>query len=546
MKKKVLIIVFFALYLFSFAGDIHYNTKIKEYSLESPAHTVWTHLTYLQQDQFHNPEIAAKTLNTSSKNTAHNTKLSIYLKEILDYNNLYITQEKLSDNPAHFDSVLSRHVFAPFSTFPDIYLERINGKWLYSAHTVSKISELHEAVEQSLGSRIMRSIPDFGHKKLFLNVQLWQLTALLFVILLSMIFQKLFTAIVAKIINQYIIRFGKDKNAKELIQPVAKPISLVIIAFFLMQIVPSFKIPIKINFYLILGIRVFASISTILVFYRIVDVLIHYMKRFADKTESTLDDQLVPIVEKSLKIFVIISGTLLLLQNFDVDVTALLAGLSIGGLAFALAAQDTIKNLFGSVMIFVDRPFQIGDWIIGDGFEGVVEEVGFRSTRIRTFANSLVSIPNGKLSDVTINNMGKRSYRRYTTTLGVDYNTPPELLDAFVEGLRELVKIQPKTRKDYFEIHFHSYGDFSLNVLVYLFFETEDWSKELEARHQFNMEIMRLAKSLGVSFAFPTQTLKVDTLPGRESLETNYNPIAMQAKANLKEHLDIVKKKYNS
>ena len=133
------------------------------------------------------------------------------------------------------------------------------------------------------------------------------------------------------------------------------------------------------------------------------------LKRRAEKTVSTLDDQLIPLLRKFLKAVVLVLGAVWILSRLDFNVTALLAGVSLGGLAFALAAQDTLKNMFGSLLIFLDKPFQVGDWIQADSIDGTVEEVGFRSTRVRTFANSVIYVPNGKLSDMMVNNMGMRN-----------------------------------------------------------------------------------------------------------------------------------------
>lgn len=261
------------------------------------------------------------------------------------------------------------------------------------------------------------------------------------------------------------------------------------------------------------------------VFYYLVDLLAVYLNKFAEKTESTLDDQLVPLVRKALKLFVIVVGVLFVLQALDFNITALLTGISIGGLAFALAAQDTIKNLFGSVMIFIDRPFQVGDWIVTDDIDGTVEEVGFRSTRIRTFHNSVISIPNGNLANMTVDNMGLRKYRRYSTKLTVTYDTPPEQMQAFVEGLRKIVARHPLTRKDYYQIHLNEFGSTSLNVLFYVFFEVADWGEELAAKHDLNMLIIKLADTLSVRFAFPTQTLHIEDFPGRNSLTPDHSSV---------------------
>ena len=204
-------------------------------------------------------------------------------------------------------------------------------------------------------------------------------------------------------------------------------------------------------------------------------------------------------------------GVILILQNNGYNVASLIAGLGIGGLAIALAARDTLANFFGSVTIFVDKPFRIGDWIKVAGVEGTVEEVGFRSTRIRTFYNSLVSVPNSNISNNEVDNLGLREYRRLLTTLNLTYSTTPEQMEAFVEGIKAIVKSNPHFRQDFYEVHFNAFGAHSLDVMIYVFFKVPDWSTELQQKHNFFLEVLKLAKEVGVEFAFPTQTLHVDS-----------------------------------
>jgi MscS family membrane protein len=246
--------------------------------------------------------------------------------------------------------------------------------------------------------------------------------------------------------------------------------------------------------------------------YRLIDVLALWMDAKADATDTKLDDQLVPLITKTLKVFVAVLGGIFVLQNLNVDVGSLLAGVGLGGLAFALAAKDTVANFFGSVMIFIDKPFQIGDWIVIGGVEGTVEEVGFRTTRVRTFYNSLVTVPNGSIVNTNVDNYGMREYRRYTSTLGLTYDTPVPKVQAFCEAVRALISGMPGMRKDYYMVEFQSFGNSSLNILLYCFMICKDWNEELRIRTHLNLEIMRVAQELGVSFAFPTQTLHVDTL----------------------------------
>jgi MscS family membrane protein len=227
----------------------------------------------------------------------------------------------------------------------------------------------------------------------------------------------------------------------------------------------------------------------------------------AKKSENKFDDLLVPMISKSIKVFVVVIGVIFTADNLNIDVTSLLAGLGLGGLAFALAAKDLLGNFFGSLTVLLDRPFHIGDWVIIGDVEGSVEEVGFRSTRIRTFYNSLITLPNSNLTTTTIDNMGARRYRRMKTMLGLTYDTPPEKIDAFCEGVRELVRLHPYMRKDYFHVYFNQYNSASLDILVYVFWETPEWNTELRERHRFLLDILRLAKQVGVEFAYPTQTL---------------------------------------
>ncbi|MGI9541651.1 MAG: mechanosensitive ion channel family protein, partial [Cyclobacteriaceae bacterium] len=164
--------------------------------------------------------------------------------------------------------------------------------------------------------------------------------------------------------------------------------------------------------------------------------------------------------------------------------------------------------------------------------------VGFRSTRIRTFSNSLVTVPNGRLSDLTIDNHGLRVFRRFRTHFGITYDTPPEVIDTFVQGLKKIVQQHSQTRKDYYEIHLHQMGETSLNVLFYIFFEVPDWSQELTARHEILLEVIRWAEEIGIRFAFPTQTLHMETYPGQLPLTPTFDSSMEELKAKLTSYFD--------
>jgi MscS family membrane protein len=235
------------------------------------------------------------------------------------------------------------------------------------------------------------------------------------------------------------------------------------------------------------------------------DIATHRVRR----TQTKVDDVVVPLIRRAAKIFVFAIGLVYVAESLDVQIGPLLASLGIGGLAFAFAAKDTIENFFGSIAVIIDRPFEVGDWVVIGDIEGTVEAIGFRSTRVRTFYDSMVTMPNATLVRAKVDNFGRRRYRRVRTHVGLAYGTPPDKILAFCEGVREIVRTHPYTRKDYYQVWLHEMAASSLNVLLYVFFDAPDWSTELRERERLFLDILRLADELGVEIAFPTQTLHV-------------------------------------
>jgi MscS family membrane protein len=261
--------------------------------------------------------------------------------------------------------------------------------------------------------------------------------------------------------------------------------------------------------YLKILIQVILFFHLIRLAYLAVEAVGKMLEHAATLTENTLDDQLAPFITKTLKVFVIIFGVLLTLQSFGFNVASVLAGLGIGGLALALAAQDTAANVFGSITIILDRPFQVGDHVKVGDTEGTIEDVGFRSTRIRTFYNSLVSIPNSIMAKEKIDNMGMRPLRRIRHTIGIEYGTPIEKMQQFMDKIRYILAAHPKTIKDKITVNFTAMGDFNLQILVNFHLDTMDLKEETQIQQEVLFEIMKTAAEMKIEFAFPTQTLLV-------------------------------------
>jgi MscS family membrane protein len=241
--------------------------------------------------------------------------------------------------------------------------------------------------------------------------------------------------------------------------------------------------------------------------FRFVDVVAHYLKRLAGRTESQLDDQLIPLIRKSLKITIGIVCFVWTVQLLGYNVSSLLAGLGIGGLAIALALQDSLGNFFGSVFIIIDRPFAVGDWIKINDVEGMVEEIGFRSTRIRTWPKSLVTIPNKTVASTSIDNWSKMPKRRVVQTVGVTYETTAAQMEQAVDRIRNIVLGDEGVDKEFIVVRFTEFGESSLNILVYYFTVATAFADHLATKERINLAVMRAIGELGLSIAFPTRTV---------------------------------------
>lgn len=241
--------------------------------------------------------------------------------------------------------------------------------------------------------------------------------------------------------------------------------------------------------------------------FKLIDILGYYLHKEAKKSKSSLDDQLVPLVIRSLRILVLMLGILFILENFGYDITSLLAGLGLGGLAFALAAQDTVSNIFGSITVFSDKSFQLGDWIsIGD-VEGTVEDIGFRSTRIRRFDQALVTVPNSQFIKGGVVNYSARKKRRIEFYLGITYGTSVSKIKLVVEGIKKIIEEDDKFDHSFYMVKFTDFGAYSLNIYVYCFTKTTVWTDFLTVKGELNLKIMELVEELGVEIAFPSQTI---------------------------------------
>ena len=258
--------------------------------------------------------------------------------------------------------------------------------------------------------------------------------------------------------------------------------------------------------------RVFRIVSILLITwtaFRLVNAGATLLSEMSAKTESKLDDQLVPLARKGAKVFIATLGFVLVAQNLGYSVSGLLAGLGIGGLALAMAAKDTLANLFGSLMIMLDRPFHVGDQITFAGGDGVVEEIGMRSTRVRTAAKTVVSVPNQNLANATVENQSLMPRRRVKFTLGITYDASAAQMQDLVARIESMLRANPDVDPEQLMVRFTEFGASSLDIMVQYFTVTTEYPRSLAVRQDVNLALMRLVEEMGLKFAYPTRTVHV-------------------------------------
>ncbi len=498
--------------------------------LASPRATMATFLHAMNDIKRGNPdkiEEAVATMDLSEVNLLvrkeRGTELAWLLLEVLDKTRL-IDLKKIPEKVSG-----QRWLFASYPAGDVELRQNDTGEWRFSQATIRNLPAIFDSLADKkkiktdeygnkhlpLALRIRQQVPD-SLKYTVLTLEGWQWIGILLIIIVGVVLDKIVSLLLRAWMNRWTQHTDIDAF-KNLRRDMLRPFGLMVMAIVWWIGLNQLGLSEHALLILLVAVKFLASVSAVWGAYRLTDLLGAILSRKASLTEGKLDDALVPLATRSLKVFVTVVGLVFVANSLNLDVTSLLAGLGLGGLAFALAAKDMVQNLFGSVTVLLDRTFMVGDWVIIGDVEGTVEEIGFRSTRIRTFYNSVVTLPNSHLITASVDNMGARRYRRLSTKLGLTYETPPEKIEALCEGVRELVRLHPYMRKDYYQVYFNGYGDSALEILVYVFWETPDWNTELRERHRFLLDILRLANRLGVDFAYPTQTVywkeMPDTLP---------------------------------
>lgn len=334
---------------------------------------------------------------------------------------------------------------------------------------------------------------------------LWQDPASIIYIILAFYVSKLLDYII-----QVQLRRWAEKTATKLddllLELLRGPIKIVAFVIFLHIGLRVFAWPEWASSFISNGLKITVACSLTYVAIKIVDLLMGvWQKRVEASQEGALDMHLFPVLRKTFKMFVLVVAILVTSQNLGMNVTGLLASLSIGGLAVGLAAQDTLSNLFGAVAIFADKPFRVGDRIQLDTIDGTVEVIGLRSTRVRNLDGHLVTVPNKTMANSNIVNISKRPNIKTVMNIGVTYDTTAQQVERAMQIIEEIYRPHPKTAD--LLVTFNRFDSSSLNIQVVHWWNSTDWTEYTLNFQKLNLELKRRFDAEGVAFAFPTQTI---------------------------------------
>jgi MscS family membrane protein len=352
---------------------------------------------------------------------------------------------------------------------------------------------------------------DYGHiwSYTFWSIPVANFFGALLIFLLFLLLRKFFTQV---ILEMMLIMARKTKTSldEQIIIGLRRPIRF---GFIVVGMHLFFKLIFVDN-------RFIALVLESLIIYTIFWAIISLINAFKDYlfNYTAIDRQhskeLSGFIIRVFKWIVIAIGSSIVLHNWGVNVSGIIASLGLGGLAFALAAKDTASNLFASIALLLDNSLKKGEWVKVAGVEGVVESVGMRTTKIRSFQKSLFTVPNHLIANDSIENFSRRGVRRIKMNIGLTYGTSSQDIEHIVKGIREMLQKHPKiSQKETLLVNFNSFGDSALDIFVYTFSNTAVWSDYLEIREDVLLKISKIVEENNSSFAFPSQSIYVESLP---------------------------------
>ena len=489
----------------------------------------------MEVDRIHGKlEVAKRTLNLSELPAALAKTLSVYrvlqLKEVLD--RLELPPLESVPDAAAMEARQFKRWTLPGT---EITIARVEegpraGEYLFSPETVKRLPEFYDRIKhlpyqpgaskswyenyryggagmrRIIPYKWMQALPDWA-KVIVLDQPVWRWIGTAIVLLLATLLYLL--------VRRAAAAWARRGDGSEL----RVHWSRLFRALFLLVLIPVLVHVLSDNLRLSGNVLQVATLSLWAIFtltltwavWLVSHVLAESVVSSQQMLAGSIDSQLVRLVLRLLATILSITILVVGAQQLGIPAYSVIAGLGVGGIAVALAAKDSLANLLGSLLIMFEKPFRVGHWIKVDNIEGFVESIGFRSTRIRTFYNSLVSIPSNHLVNSTVDNMAMRKLRAVRTVLHLSYTTPAEKVERFVEAIRQLIEDNPHTYKKWYRIRFDDFGEYGLHVLVNFLLDVPDTEIEQVERQHLMLELLKLAEGMDIEFAIPPRLPPLDS-----------------------------------
>lgn len=344
------------------------------------------------------------------------------------------------------------------------------------------------------------------------NVALRIALALL-ALLIIWILRRLISRLILLPIRQLVVNRTENQLDDILLKVVENPIRFLVIALGIYIAGTILTADVGTTLFFSHLARTFVILAVFVALYNGVDLIVQSSMRLRYITGISLDEQLVPFMRTALKVVIVAIAVIVVLQEWKYDVNGLIAGLGLSGLAFSLAAKDTAANLFAFTTIVSDRPFIVGEFIKTPDVEGIVEDVGMRNVRVRQLDQAYVTVPNSTIANSPILNWSRLNKRRVNFTLGVTYSASSDDMRHLLERLRQMLHEREKIDPESIIVNFTDFGDSSLNILIVCMILEPDWKLFTAEKEDINLAIMDIVAELGLSIAFPSQSLYIENLP---------------------------------
>ncbi|NLX64444.1 MAG: mechanosensitive ion channel family protein [Clostridiaceae bacterium] len=329
----------------------------------------------------------------------------------------------------------------------------------------------------------------------------------LLLIVLGFIFSQIFAKYIIKLLKKIA---GRTKSNIDdiMIDALDKPAKVLIIGLSFWAAINLFSLPVLLLGFLTRVLRTFIIAVFFWFLYLASDGMVSTFAQYINKKDQKITPVLNGLFRKSLKFIIILLEIFMIIKEWGYDISGLVAGLGIGGLAFSLAAKDAVSNLLGSITIMTDKTYSVGDWIQAGDIEGTVEEIGFRSTKIRTFANSLISVPNSIMSNEPVTNWSKMGKRRVSFNINIPLDTPADKINTLLTRIKEMLVNRDDINKDLIIVNLNGFGEASIQVLIYYFTKSTSYVDYLKVNEDVNLKILKFFEEAGVPI-IPPRSIRV-------------------------------------